>query len=295
LAAQGNRPLETENALIPTTPTEALVLWQEVDAAKEFIRASRAERTRRAYAAEWAAFCGWCEGRSETVDLERGPVAGGLVAAHLAALAARNFAVASIGVRGAAIAYAHKLRKLPSPTTTLEVKDCLAGIRRKYGVLPRHRKAAPDAEIIRALLEVIPKNTLSGLRDRALLCLGFASAMRRSELVTLDVADITEVEQGARVTIRRSKTDQTGQGQEVALPHGRHLNPLKALKEWLAAANITEGAVFRRIRRGGDHGRIALAKLYRIVAHQSWARGRGGGERCHAARGGTGAGRACAL
>jgi integrase len=243
--------MENETVLILPPAAGELTLWQDLDAAKEFIRASRAERTRLAYAAEWRAFVAWCEARSESVDLERGPVAGGLVAAHLAALAARNFAVASIGVRAAAIAYAHKLKRLPSPTTTLEVKDCLAGIRRTLGVRPRNRKAAATAELIHAMLGNIPKTTLAGLRDRALIALGFASAMRRSELVALDVEDLNLVEQGARILIRRSKTDQTGAGQEVAIPHCRHLKPLAALQAWLHQSGISEGPIFRPVRRGG--------------------------------------------
>lgn len=96
-----------------------------------------------------------------------------------------------------------------------------------------------------------PDGCPSSLRDRALFLLGFAGAFRRSELVALDVADIEEVPEGLRVTIRRGKTDQEGHGSVVAIIRGEVACPVSALQEWLQAAGITEGPVFRAIRRGG--------------------------------------------
>ena len=93
--------------------------------------------------------------------------------------------------------------------------------------------------------------TLIGMRDRALLALGFAGAFRRSELVALDMADLAEVADGLRVTIRRSKTDQEGAGQEIAIPRGHHIRPVETLQAWLAAAGITAGPVFRQVTQTG--------------------------------------------
>jgi integrase len=90
-----------------------------------------------------------------------------------------------------------------------------------------------------------------GRRDRALLCLGFAGAFRRSELCALEVADLTEVPDGLRVLIRRSKGDQEGQGQEVPIPRGYRLRPVEAVQTWLAAAEISAGPVFRSVALGG--------------------------------------------
>jgi integrase len=86
--------------------------------------------------------------------------------------------------------------------------------------------------------------TLKGVRDRALLLLGFAGAFRRSELVALDVADLQETDDGFRVLIRRSKTDQEGHGATIAIVRGHHACPVKAVKAWLSAAGITEGPLF---------------------------------------------------
>jgi integrase len=107
------------------------------------------------------------------------------------------------------------------------------------------------------MLDVCP-DTLRGKRDRALLALGFAGAFRRSELVALTVADLAEVVDGLRVTIRHSKTDQEGQGQEIAIPRGSRLRPVEAVQAWLAAAGITEGPIFRAINRGGRVGAASL-------------------------------------
>jgi site-specific recombinase XerD len=94
-------------------------------------------------------------------------------------------------------------------------------------------------------------NTLVGLRDRALLLLGFAGALRRSELVALDVDDLEEAEGGLCIRIVRSKTDQEGQGAVIAILPGAIACPIKSVKAWLTAAKITDGPVFRPIVKGG--------------------------------------------
>ena len=93
--------------------------------------------------------------------------------------------------------------------------------------------------------------TLVGLRDRALILLGFAGALRRSELVALDVSDLVRTEKGLLVTIRRSKTDQEAEGATIAIPRGGQDCPVTALETWLLAASVTEGPVFRPIGRSG--------------------------------------------
>jgi integrase len=108
------------------------------------------------------------------------------------------------------------------------------------------------------LLDACP-GTLIGKRDRALLALGFAGAFRRSELVALNVADLIEVADGLRVVIRHSKTDQEGQGAEIAIPRGYRLRPVEAVQTWLAAAEISVGPVFRSVALGGKVGTVALS------------------------------------
>jgi integrase len=107
---------------------------------------------------------------------------------------------------------------------------------------------------------------LIALRDRALLLLGFAGAFRRSELVALDCADIEETEAGIKVTIRRSKTDQEGEGATIAIVRGMVACPIAALHAWLGAAGVTAGPVFRSIRKGGQVGaRLTDRSVAKIV------------------------------
>lgn len=118
------------------------------------------------------------------------------------------------------------------------------------------------AERIATTLESIPA-TLRGKRDRALLTLGFAGAFCRSELVALWLADLAFEPAGLRVQIRHSKTDQEGQGQEIAIPQGKTLRPVRAVQVWIKAAKVTDGKLFREIDR---HGRLGEALTARSVA-----------------------------
>jgi site-specific recombinase XerD len=132
------------------------------------------------------------------------------------------------------------------------VRATLRGIRRTVGAAPA-RRAPVLAEAARAMALSAPEG-LKGLRDRALLLLGFAGAFRRSELVALDVAELEETEDGFKVTIRRSKTDQEGHGVTIAIARGVTTCPVKAVKAWLQAAGITEGPLFRPVAKGGRLG-----------------------------------------
>lgn len=219
-----------------------------VDAAaivQAYQRASKADATLRAYTSDALAFEAWCRGYGFR-PLPASPEA---VAAFLVAEAEAGRAVSTIGRRCAAIRYAHKLAKAPDPTDDETVRAAMNGIRRRVGVAPS-RKAAATAEIVATMLMRIP-DTMAGKRDRAILALGFAGAFRRSELVALDVADLTEDPDGLRVTVRRSKTDQEGGGIEKAIPHGRFVRPVALLRDWLDAAGISEGPLFRPVSRSG--------------------------------------------
>lgn len=179
------------------------------------------------------------------------------VAAYLAHLADAGLKASTIARRLAAIAYAHKLKGLESPTAAEAVHVVMRGIRRKIGTAATG-KAPATAKAIAAMLEHVP-DTLIGRRDRAILLIGFAAAMRRSELVALNVADIEQRPEGIIVHIRQSKTDQEGQGAEVPVPRGGQLKPVEALDAWLAAAGITEGPLFVSIGKGGRIGRERLS------------------------------------
>lgn len=209
-------------------------------------RASKAAATVRAYQGDARVFTAWCD-RYGFRPLPASPEA---VAAFIVAEAETGRAASTLGRRLAAIRYAHKLAGQSDPTDDEGVRAAMKGARRKVGVAPK-QKAAATADILTAVLMHVPAGTLTGKRDRALLALGFAGAFRRSELVALDVADLREDPDGLRVMVRRSKVDQEGRGFEKAIPHGRVIRPVALVREWLDAAGIVDGPVFRPVSRSG--------------------------------------------
>ena len=176
------------------------------------------------------------------------PAAPEAVAAVLAHSVETGSRPSTLGRRVAAIRYAHKLAGHAVPADDERVKATMRGIRRTLGTASRKKAPATSDRIV--AMAFATDDDL-GLRDRALLLIGFADAFRRSELVALDIEDIEETELGVKVTIRQSKTDQEGQGQTIAIVKGSIACPVAALKAWLAAAGITTGAVFRSVKKGG--------------------------------------------
>jgi integrase len=134
----------------------------------------------------------------------------------------------------------------------------MTGIARTRGTAPSQRSPL-TAEQLRAALAALPA-TVAGIRDRALLLVGWNLALRRSALVALDVADVAVEPWGAVVTIRRDKTDQLGAGRQIPLHrHGNaELCPVAALQAWLAVSRLAEGAIFRGVDRKGRVGSSRL-------------------------------------
>jgi integrase len=225
----------------------------EIAAALRFAAAARSANTRLAYAADWAHFVTWCAERGASPL----PCPPGLMAGYLAALAASGLRASTIGRRAAGVAHVHRMNGHTPPTASEAVRAVLRGIRHSLGTAPSS-KAPATHDVIARMIAACPTTSLIGLRDRAMIVLGFAGAFRRSELLALEVADLVEVPDGLRVAIRRSKTDQEGAGQEVAIPRGYRLRPVETLQAWLAAAAISAGPVFRPVGKGGRIGTTAL-------------------------------------
>jgi integrase len=136
----------------------------------------------------------------------------------------------------------------PSPTASPLVSATFAGIRRAHR-RPLRKKTALVLDPLRAAVRAIP-DSLPGRRDRALILVGFAAALRPSELARLDIAALTRHEDGIALVLPWRKNDQEAQGTTVWLPVGRtDLCPVRALEAWLAAAGITDGPLFRRLWR----------------------------------------------
>jgi len=223
-------------------------LGPDLTAAVDLARAEKALSTRKAYGTDFRLFKTWCDAKGVS-SLRASPET---VAAFLAAETGNGTKPSTLARRVAAIRFAHKLAGRATPTDSEAVKATLRGIRRTVGTA-KIRKAPAVAAKVRAMVGLAP-DRLAGLRDRALLLLGFAGAFRRSELVALDVADITETTTGLLVTIRRSKTDQEGEGVTIAIARGDVACPARALREWLDAAGIEAGPIFRPINKAGTVG-----------------------------------------
>lgn len=166
--------------------------------------------------------------------------------AFLAQQATAGKRASTLQRRLAAIGYMHKIANMPSPIGAESIKATLSGIRRSIGAAPVRKKAA-TSDVVLSMAGTIGGEGLRQLRDKAILLIGFASAMRRSELVALDLADLEWTEDGVLIHIRRSKTDQEGLGQSVAVPRGATACPVAALRAWIDAAGIVSGPVFVRI------------------------------------------------
>jgi len=260
--------MSTDLITIEAPSLPAAIIQAEMDAAHGFALAEKADATRTAYRSDFALFTAWCRARS----LVWLPAATDSVAAFLAAQATAGAKASTIGRKAAAIRYAHKLAGHEPPTNAESVKAVVRGIRRSIGTASV-RKQPATAELVQQMLAHCPA-TLRGRRDAALLALGFSGAFRRSELVALTVNGLVEGGDGYRITIRHSKTDQEGAGQEIAIPRGCRIEPVKLVRAWLQAAGISEGFVFRSVAKGGrvlaeplsGHSAAAIVKRYAELA-----------------------------
>jgi integrase len=221
--------------------------------ARNYLAASRAENTARVYRTGWAQFAAWCD-EHRVVAL---PAGAGTVANNVVDLA-KTAKPSTIDLRLAAISAAHRAAGHGSPTKEEAVRLVRRGVRRTLGTAQRQVRPLTVPEL-RTMLDVLGSDT-AGCRDRALLLLGFAGALRRSELVGLDVADVTETTEGLRVSLRRSKTDQEGTGRTVGIPYGSNpvTCPVRAWRAWLGASGIIEGPAFCPVDR---HGHIGTTRL----------------------------------
>jgi len=264
--------------LVPVRPPGPIPAFApaEVDSARRYRDASRAEGTRAKYEADWAAFGRWCQERGHAAL----PAHPGVVAVYLSALADRQLAPSTVGRILAAIGHHHRLAGLVAPHKAeggAVILDVLAGIRRSHRTPPA-RKAAADSYVLHAVLRAIDGDALADVRNRALLSFGMAAALRRSELVALAVTDLERGPDGLRVRVGRSKTDQEGKGAVIAVPDGRRLKPVEYLDAWLARAGICEGPVFRSLVNGRVGAALAGQSVSLIVKRRVGAAGYGGAE-----------------
>jgi len=237
--------MANELSVVPTKSAPTVITLSDArEQVRDYMRQARAANTIRGYGADWRHFCGWCGERG----LAALPAAPDTIAAYLSTLAASR-KPATLTRRISAISQAHQLAGHESPADAAPVKLVMAGIRRAKGT-------APDAKVpaltdnIRAMIAAMPDGLL-GVRDRALLLVGFMGAFRRSELVGLDWGDCTFTREGVVLKLRRSKTDQEGLGRKVAIPAGANAETcaVRALQAWREASGTDAGPIFRPVDR----------------------------------------------
>jgi len=223
-------------------------LAELLEDAERYAAAAQSINTSRAYASDWAQFTAWCE----RYTLESLPASAAVVGLYLTSMAKRGLSVSTIRRRAAAIARAHRQAGLLPATSDPRVQTVLEGIARVHGAAVK-KKTALLRDPLLELIDRIDLTDTAGVRDRAMLLLGFAIGLRRSELVALTVEDLSPSPDGIRIRIRRAQTDQTGRGQELLVVYAEPPRPcpVRALRAWLDTAAITTGPIFRRVTRTG--------------------------------------------
>jgi len=228
----------------------------------KYIHSAVSDNTRLAYRGDLADFLAWGGSVPSTPQM---------LASYIACRAEIH-SPCTIGRRVVGIGRAHVSQGLADPAKNELVRTVLRGVRRLNGV--PQRQVAP---VLRQdLLTMLPlMHGTKGIRDRALILLGFAAALRRSELVALDVQHIQFVNQGLVIHQQRSKTDQRGEGRKIAVPWGRTAAcPVKAVEHWLGHSGIVSGAIFRSVGKGGVVGERLTAQSVALVL-KSYARASG--------------------
>ncbi|WP_337060679.1 tyrosine-type recombinase/integrase [Kineococcus sp. G2] len=215
-------------------------------------RDGRAPATWRAYAGDLAHFAGWCLAEHRPALPSDGPTVAAYLEAH-----AELLTLATLRRRLAAISVAHSLVGIARPTAADEVHAAWTRLRRRYG--PSQRVRRVEAVLTRTLGDLVAPlqpDSVMDARDRALLVMGFAGALRRSELAALDVEDVTRTPDGLRVVVRGrpDAADSTRSGaRQVDLPHGSHREtcPVRSWEAWLELSGVRTGAAFRSMTKGG--------------------------------------------
>jgi len=250
-------PTLTPRAGEPRDPAQQLPLTEDE---ARYVAAARAPNTLRGYRSDWSEFVAWCA--HHHLDPLPAPADG--ISAYLTDLAGTGAKVGTMSRRLSAIRFFHQLSDLPDPTGAARVVAVWEGIRRTHGAPPEQAAPLMPPELLDVLAACPVSRTwkardraaepdLAGLRDRALLLVGFFGALRRSELAGLTLDQVAEHPNGLVLTLPRSKTNQYGEEPElVVLPRAgdQARCPVTALRTWLDAAHVDQGWVLRPVSRG---------------------------------------------
>jgi site-specific recombinase XerD len=258
--------MDSETSRLPAILPSGGTLGPVLETAQKYVRMATSENTLRAYRADWADFCQWCEQHR----LRPYPADPSTVGLYIASLAATH-KTSTITRRLATISKQHRDHGKSSPCSMRYSAICevMRGIRREKGVRAE-AKAALSTDQLRAMVGALPQSP-RGLRDRALLLIGFAGGFRRSELAALDFADITDMAEGLKVLIRRSKTDQEGEGRTIGIPYGSDPRtcPVRSYRAWLKASGVSDGPIFRHFHNRKMGANAISAQVVALIVKRA--------------------------
>jgi integrase len=254
------------------------------DRARDYVEAASSTNTRRAYASDWKQFASWCRRQGVEMFPPDPQVVGLYITACASGRATgekKPNSVSTIERRLSSLTWNYAQRGQPLDRKDRHIATVMAGIRNKHAAPPRQKEAVLPEDLI-AMLETLDRGTLRGLRDRAMLLLGFAGGLRRSEVVGLDCGrDQTEdssgwveiLEKGMLLRLR----GKTG-WREVEVGRGSSDTtcPVVALETWLKLARIAHGPVFRRVTGQGKAvgaDRLNDQEVARLVKRTAMAAG----------------------
>jgi integrase len=247
---------------LPSHVASSGTLDRLVDSARDYAKASTAENTNKAYAADWKHFARWCrlKGWYDQYGADPLPPSPEMIALYLTDLAAptdssATLAVSTIDRRLSGLAWNYAQRGFTLNRKDRHIADVLAGIKRKHARPPVQKEAILPEDII-AMVATLPFD-LRGLRDRAILLMGYAGGLRRSEIVSLDFGKDDTIDTGGWIEILEdglvlTLSAKTG-WREVEIGRGSsdQTCPVHALEQWLQFAKIDFGPVFVRTSRDG--------------------------------------------
>ena len=214
------------------------------------LKNSKANNTVRAYKSDFNDFGLFCAQNG----FKSLPTTPDTISLYLSYLSSKDIKVSTLKRRLVSIKVIHKLKGHYLDSKNPIIIETLMGIKRRKGSIQKGKKPI----LINNLKEIINaidkqnKEEIKKFRDRSIILIGFAGGFRRNEIVSLDCEDLDFVQEGLKIDIRRSKTDQFGQGFTKALPYfdSSQYCPVLSLKKWIETSKITSGPVFRRFSKG---------------------------------------------
>lgn len=258
--------MSTDILPVIVPPATVAIMQQDDELILEFAQKSKSRNTWKSYQSDCRHFEKWCSENQH----RHFPADAKTVATYLLHLR-ESHKLSTLSRRIAAISQAHFAAGLENPTLSPQVKMTMKGLRNEYGAKQTVRRMKPAvSSIIHKLLDPLGDSLIDS-RDRALILIGFAGAFRRSELAQLQLADISVTVEGLRIVLRKSKTDQEGQGYAKGIAYGSEERtcPVRAWQTWLTESAITEGMAFRSVQRQRQKPRRKDAPQPPIVMGES--------------------------